>query len=81
MILGIEGSVKELKDLALVSTTYSSAEGPQGRLAVVGPTRMDYSRVIPLVELTAEALSQSFSTQLRAEKSDTSPGPRKPEDT
>jgi heat-inducible transcriptional repressor len=70
VILGIEGSVKELKDLALVSTTYASAEGPQGRLAVVGPTRMDYSRVIPLVELTAEALSQSFSNTPRAEKSD-----------
>lgn len=81
VILGIEGSVKELRDLALVSTTYSSAEGPQGRLAVVGPTRMDYSRVIPLVELTAEALSQSFSASPRAEKSDVSPRTRKPEET
>jgi heat-inducible transcriptional repressor len=63
VVLGIEGSVKELKDLALVTTTYASAEGHEGRLAVVGPTRMDYSRVIPLVELTAEALSQSFRSK------------------
>jgi hypothetical protein len=42
---------------------------------------MDYSRVIPLVELTAEALSQSFSNPARAEKSDTPARPRKPDDT
>lgn len=65
VVLGIEGSVRELKDLALVTTTYSSREGPAGRLAVVGPTRMDYSRVIPIVELAAEALSQSFAPGAR----------------
>ena len=27
-----------------------------GALGVIGPTRMDYSRVIPLVELTAKAI-------------------------
>jgi heat-inducible transcriptional repressor len=81
VVLGIEGSVKELKDLALVTTTYSSA-GSAGRVAVVGPTRMDYSRVIPLVELAADALSQSFSAGPRPEKSDVPPvRARKPEDT
>src|SRR6185503_4859188 len=61
VILGTEGNVKELKDLALVTTSYASREGPAGVVGVVGPTRMDYSRVIPLVELTADALSQSFA--------------------
>jgi heat-inducible transcriptional repressor len=74
IVLGIEGSVKELKDLAAVATTYASAEGPAGSVAVVGPTRMDYSRVIPLVELTAEALSQSFAPGTRlVERSDVQP--------
>jgi heat-inducible transcriptional repressor len=59
--LGVESSVRELKDLALVTASYSSQDGPSGRVAVVGPTRMDYSRVIPLVELTAETLSESLS--------------------
>jgi heat-inducible transcriptional repressor len=68
VVLGIEGTVKELKDLAAVTTNYSSAEGPSGSVAVVGPTRMDYSRVIPLVELTASALSQSFEAGPRPEK-------------
>jgi heat-inducible transcriptional repressor len=58
--LGVESSVRELKDLALVTAAYSSQDGPSGRVAVVGPTRMDYSRVIPLVELTADTLSESL---------------------
>lgn len=68
VVLGIESTVKELKDLAAVTTVYASTEGPAGSVAVVGPTRMDYSRVIPLVELTAEALSQSFAVGPRPER-------------
>jgi heat-inducible transcriptional repressor len=61
VVRGSESSVKDLKDLAAVTAIYSSEEGPAGRVGVVGPTRMDYARVIPLVELTADALSQSLS--------------------
>ena len=32
-----------------------------GRLAVIGPTRMAYQRVIPLVEVTAKILSRALS--------------------
>lgn len=86
VILGIEGSVKELKDLALVTSTYASEEGLQGRVGVVGPTRMDYSRMIPLVELTADALSQSLAPGSRpasqpgrsAVSDEQAPTPRKP---
>lgn len=68
VVLGSESPVKELRDLAAVTSTYASDEGPAGRVGVVGPTRMDYARVIPLVELTADALSQSLGP----------PGGRKP---
>jgi heat-inducible transcriptional repressor len=61
VLLGSESSVKEARDLAVVTSIYSSDQGPAGRVGVVGPTRMDYARVIPLVELTADALSQSLS--------------------
>jgi len=32
-----------------------------GALAVIGPTRMDYGRVIPLVDLTAREISRALS--------------------
>jgi len=41
-----------------VAAAYASGSEPLGSLAVVGPVRMDYDRVIPLVTYTARALSR-----------------------
>jgi len=38
-----------------------SGEELLGRLAVIGPTRMNYARVIPLVDLTAREISRALS--------------------
>jgi heat-inducible transcriptional repressor len=35
-----------------------------GTLGVVGPTRMAYERVIPIVDLTARLLSSALTLQL-----------------
>ncbi len=59
---GAEGSVRELKDLAAVMASYSTEGGHSGQVGVVGPIRMDYARVIPLVELTANVLSRSLGS-------------------
>jgi heat-inducible transcriptional repressor len=32
-------------------------------VGVIGPTRMDYQRVIPLVSLTAQVLSRVFNDE------------------
>ena len=69
---GAEGSVRELKDLAAVMASYASEQGPAGRVGIVGPIRMDYSRVIPLVEYTAGALSRSLGGETLESPSDTS---------
>lgn len=60
VILGSDASVRALQDLAAVTATYATESGAAGRLAIVGPTRMDYSRVIPLVEMTAQAVSNTL---------------------
>jgi heat-inducible transcriptional repressor len=43
-------------DLAIVAAPYRLKGEVVGALGVIGPTRMDYSRVIPLVELTARTV-------------------------
>jgi heat-inducible transcriptional repressor len=48
-----------LAGLSLVSSAYCGAAGEfVGSLGVVGPTRMDYARVVPIVAYTARAVSQ-----------------------
>lgn len=61
VVLGSESTSKDLQELAAVTAIYASGGQTAGRVGVVGPTRMNYSRVIPLVELTADAISRTLS--------------------
>ena len=40
-----------------------AASGAVGVLGVIGPTRMAYERVIPVVDLTAKLLSAALNTR------------------
>ncbi len=44
--------------LAIVGAAYTAHGLAAGTVGVIGPTRMDYPRVLPLVAATAEAMSQ-----------------------
>ena len=49
-------------DLTVIAAPYHFGEGLLGTLGVIGPTRMDYARVIPLVELTARSLGAALGS-------------------
>lgn len=55
--IGSENPVEELPDITVVSSGYHQGETAMGSIGLIGPVRMDYSRVIPLVEYTARLLS------------------------
>ena len=44
-----------------MTAPYSSDQGVVGVVGVIGPTRMAYERVIPLVDLTAKVLSSALN--------------------
>jgi heat-inducible transcriptional repressor len=44
--------------LAVVGAAYIAHGQASGTVAVIGPTRMDYPRVMPLVAATATAMSE-----------------------
>jgi heat-inducible transcriptional repressor len=56
--IGSENFDARLSAFAIVAASYASGLIPLGSLAIVGPVRMDYDRVIPLVAYTARALSR-----------------------
>jgi heat-inducible transcriptional repressor len=58
--IGSENFDARLASLTVVASPYISGAHPLGSLAVVGPVRMDYERVIPLVSYTARALSRAL---------------------
>jgi heat-inducible transcriptional repressor len=50
-----------LEDMSIVTAPYESNGKVVGRLGVIGPTRMAYERVIPIVDITARLLSSALS--------------------
>ena len=56
--IGSENFDARLASLSVVAASYRSGEMPLGSVAIVGPVRMDYDRVIPLVHYTARTLSR-----------------------
>jgi heat-inducible transcriptional repressor len=58
--IGSEIADSRLNAFSVIAASYASGSMPLGSLAIMGPVRMDYGRVIPLVEYTAKALSRSL---------------------
>lgn len=50
IFIGGELSCKEIDSCSLVISSYHSRGGPSGRLAVLGPTRMNYQRVVSALD-------------------------------
>ncbi len=58
VFIGSESEFEEIQGCSLVASSYGSESYGLGTLGIIGPTRMDYSRVIPLVSYTAKSISQ-----------------------
>jgi heat-inducible transcriptional repressor len=59
--IGGESALVPVQDMSVVTTPYSVNGRIVGTLGVVGPTRMAYERVIPIVDMTARLLGQALS--------------------
>ena len=63
VFIGSENPFAEMKECSVVTTAYKCGDRVVGTLGVLGPTRMDYVRVIPLVECTARLISRILSRE------------------
>lgn len=60
IFVGEEADFEPLLDFSLVAAPYHTAGRTVGVLGVIGPTRMAYDRVIPVVEVTARLLGAAL---------------------
>ncbi|WP_338606583.1 heat-inducible transcriptional repressor HrcA [Desulfoferula mesophila] len=58
LVIGSESDLAELDGLSVVTSPYGEPGKSSGALGVIGPTRMDYSKVIPMVDFTARLVSR-----------------------
>ncbi|VEU80901.1 heat-inducible transcriptional repressor HrcA [Haploplasma axanthum] len=57
---GSEIELKTMENFSIISIPYSINEQEKGTIAVLGPTRMEYSKVIPLLEYIASNLGKLY---------------------
>jgi heat-inducible transcriptional repressor len=63
VFIGEESGLAPLDSCAVVTAPYGSPGKVLGVLGVIGPTRMAYERVIPMVRATAELLGEALNTE------------------
>jgi heat-inducible transcriptional repressor len=62
VIIGSETACSALADCSLITAAYSGKRGTLGTLGVIGPYRMPYSTIIPIVDYTANLISRLLDT-------------------
>ncbi|MDR2164190.1 MAG: heat-inducible transcriptional repressor HrcA [Zoogloeaceae bacterium] len=61
IFIGDESGLAPLDECSVVTAPYTVDGQVVGSLGVIGPTRMAYERVIPIVDITAKLLSSALS--------------------
>ena len=60
IFIGGESNLVPVQDMAIITAPYAVNGRVLGTLGVVGPTRMAYERVIPIVDMTAKLVGQAL---------------------
>ncbi len=63
IFIGSATEYTEIEGCSLITSTYSNRQGTIGTLGVIGPNRMPYSMVIPIVDYTAKLVSQILAIE------------------
>ena len=61
IFVGAESGLDQLSGCSVITAPYAADGTIIGTLAVVGPKRMDYERIVPIVDMTARLLGNALS--------------------
>lgn len=58
--IGKENAVSAMRDCTVITVPYDLNDEDKGTIAIVGPTRMEYNKVIPLIKYLAAQMSKLY---------------------
>lgn len=58
--IGNENKVEAIKDLSLITASYQLGENQMGTIALLGPTRMEYRKVITLLNVLSSEMTEAL---------------------
>lgn len=60
--IGEENYIPEAKDYSVISKTYFIRDKSSGSIGIIGPTRMDYSKVITILNRVIDTVNKNLNT-------------------
>jgi heat-inducible transcriptional repressor len=63
IFIGAETHLNRITGMSLITSTYMTGKNTFGVLGVIGPTRMGYAKVIPIVDYTARLVSKLLEVE------------------
>lgn len=49
ILIGTENSIEQMRDCSIITATYKVGDNTKGSIGILGPTRMDYSQVVSVL--------------------------------
>ncbi|HEU5139869.1 MAG TPA: heat-inducible transcriptional repressor HrcA [Bacillales bacterium] len=65
--IGHENDVQEINNCSVITADYAIADHHMGTIAIIGPTRMEYPRVVSLLDLVSKHLSHVLTNRYQSE--------------
>jgi heat-inducible transcriptional repressor len=63
ILVGSESDFTQVHNFSIVARRYGSTSAPLGMVGIIGPMRMEYARMAPLVDYLSRALSRKIEEQ------------------
>jgi heat-inducible transcriptional repressor len=63
VLIGSESDFTQVHNFSIVARRYGSHATPLGMIGIIGPTRMEYARMAPLVDYLSRALSRKIEEE------------------
>jgi heat-inducible transcriptional repressor len=60
IVIGSESDFTQVHNFSIVARRYGSSSSPLGMVGIIGPMRMEYARMAPLVDYLSRALSRKI---------------------
>ena len=58
IVIGSENPIDAMQDCSIVTATYKVNDQRRGSIGVIGPTRMNYSKVVSVLNYLGRSLSE-----------------------
>ena len=65
IFIGSEAELSKMQECSVITSPYRHGKKVVGALGIIGPTRMDYLKLIPIVEYSAQLVTEFLNVEFR----------------